>query len=75
MVNFTRAFQGNDIALDVSAPFNSIHHFTQSFDISTLPTDSLIAVALSNNSPATAVTTNTNLSISLRLTRNYKKKN
>jgi hypothetical protein len=74
-LNFTRAFQGSNIALDISAPFNSIHHFTQSFDISTLPTNSLIAVALSNDSAATAVTTDTNVSISLRLTRNYKKKN
>jgi hypothetical protein len=74
-LNFTRAFQGNNIALDVASPFNSIHHFTQSFDISTLPTNSLIAVALSNDSAATAVTTDTNVSISLRLTRNYKKKN
>lgn len=74
-LTFTRAFQGSNIVLDISAPYNSIHHFTQSFDISTLPTNSLIAVALSNSSGTIAVTTNTNVSISLRLTRNYKKKN
>ena len=72
---FTRAFQGDDIAIDVSAPFTSSHHFTQTFDISTLPTNSVIAVALSNSSAAAPVTTNTNVNLSLRLTRNYKKKN
>ena len=74
-LEFTRAFQGNNIAIDVSAPFTSSHHFTQTFDISTLPTNSVIAVALSNSSASTPVTTNTNVNLSLRLTRNYKKKN
>ncbi len=74
-LEFTRAFQGSDIAIDVSSPFTSSHHFIQSFDISTLPTNSVIAVALSNSSLSTPVTTNTNVNLSLRLTRNYKKKN
>ena len=74
-LEFTRSFQGNNIAIDPSAPFTSSHHFTQTFDISTLPTNSVIAVALSNSSAANPVTTNTNVNLSLRLTRNYKKKN
>ena len=74
-LEFTRAFLGDDILIDATPPNLSSHHFTQSFDISTLSPNSVIAVALSNSSAATPVTTNTNVNLSLRLTRNYKKKN
>ena len=74
-LEFTRAFVGDSILIDATSPNSSSHHFTQSFDISTLSPNSLIAVALSNSSPSTPVTTNTNVNLSLRLTRNYKKKN
>ena len=74
-LEFTRAFLGDDILIDATSPNSSSHHFTQSFDISTLSPNSLIAVALSNNSPSTPVTTNTDVNLSLRITRNFKKKN
>lgn len=70
-LTFNRAFIGNNILLNSSLTTQSIH-VTQSFDISSLSPNSVLAVALSNASSTTAVTTSPEVSISLKISRNYK---
>ena len=70
-LTFNRAFTGDAINLNSTLTTQSIH-VTQSFDISSLSPNSVLAVALSNASSTTAVTTSPMVSISLKISRNYK---
>lgn len=70
-LTFNRAFIGDTINLNSTLTTQSIH-VTQSFDISSLSPNSVLAVALSNASLLTAVTTSPMVSISFKISRNYK---
>ena len=71
-IPFERTFTGDIINLSSPGLTQSIY-VTQSFDISSLSSNSVLALALSNTSTNTDVTTATNgVSISLRVSRNYK---
>ena len=71
-IPFERTFTGDIINLSSPGLTQSIY-VTQSFDISSLSPNSVLAIALSNVSTTTDVTTATDgVSISLRVSRNYK---